>query len=220
MELESTTQTDEEIALPAVVEQPHIIFTSHPKILSSVLQQKKLSFGLSWKVWRHRIITITNEGMLQYTNKRDKISDKLDITTSMITYIPDDVLLTILASNELNKFVGITIKCRTHKGFDTYARLICDLEQFEALKSALTLAASVSTNIDTLGPIPTFTPEQVRGQRLHKQHWLTKSVMRRTISQAMSSYDAKTRHKQIREKRGALTFLPALFLNDLIHGSW
>jgi hypothetical protein len=49
---------------------------------------------------------------------------------------------------------------------------------------------------------------------------ITSSVMRRTIAAAMDRFDVRSRHEQIVSKRGALRWLPTLFDNDLIHGSW
>ena len=141
------------------------------------------------KVYGNKAINSTKEG-------------EVDLTKAIIEYLPDEILLTTLKTENLNKFTGITIKCKTSDGFDTYFRCVIDLPQFEALKSAINLSAK-ETNIDSLGPIPMFSPEQIA---LHKKNTsgLYRSIMRRTISSAVNLYDGQTRREAILAKRGAL----------------
>jgi len=157
---------------------------------------------------------------LTYGNKayNSTKEGEVDLTKAIIEYLPDEILLTTLKTENLNKFTGITIKCKTSDGFDTYFRCVIDLPQFEALKSAINLSAK-ETNIDSLGPIPMFSPEQIA---LHKKNTsgLYRSIMRRTISSAVNLYDGQTRREAILAKRGALKWLPVLFDNDMVHGSW
>ena len=37
---------------------------------------------------------------------------------------------------------------------------------------------------------------------------------------ALDRYDVRSRKERILAKRGALTWLPVCFKNDLVHGSW
>ena len=48
----------------------------------------------------------------------------------------------------------------------------------------------------------------------------TRSVMRRSIAQAIDAHTYKTRIDKIISRRGAFKWLPVAFTNDLVHGSW
>jgi hypothetical protein len=152
------------------------------------------------------------------TNKKFSKEGEVNLTKAIIEYLPDEVLLSTLKTENLNKFTGVTIRCKTSDGYDTYFRCVIDISQFEALKNAINLSAK-ETNIDSLGPIRVFTPEEIA---LHKKNnsGLYRSIMRRTISSAVNQYDGRTRRETILAKRGALKDLPVLFDNDMVHGSW
>ena len=152
------------------------------------------------------------------TNKKFSKEGEVNLTKAIIEYLPDEVLLSTLKTENLNKFTGITIRCKTSDGYDTYFRCVIDISQFEALKKAINLSAK-ETNIESLGPIRIFTPEEIA---LHKKNnsGLYRSIMRRTISSAVNQYDGRTRRETILAKRGALKTLPVLFDNDMVHGSW
>jgi hypothetical protein len=214
------------MAKKIVMSQEHIIFRSDPYIMSSALVQKSFKFTLQWRAWKHRLVLINKEGQLGYGNGNDTyVSGMLNIKDCMVTYVPDDLLLAVLAPEQLNKFTGITIKCKTMDGFDTYFRLVLEIEQFENLKNAIRQVATTSAGtsyIDSLGPIPIFTSEEIQkhSKSAVMRSDASKSVMRRTISRAMKHYETENIKAATIAKRGALKCLPVLFANDLIHGSW
>lgn len=198
----------------------NIIFKSDPPILSSVLIEKRLRFALKWKQWKPRTVTINQRGILTYTTETN-VGGELDIRFTSASYIPDEILLATLQTESLNKFTGLTLKCKTKDGYDTYFRCILDIDQFEALKAAIRIAAK-DHNLNNLGPIPKFSEEAIEqhAEASKNAKKLPASVMRRTIATAMNNYDVRSRKDQIVSKRGALRWLPAYFDNDLIHGSW
>ena len=199
--------------------QDNIIFSSDPIILSSVLIEKRLRFALKWKQWKPRMVTINQNGVLVYKTDAG-VGGELDIKVALISYIPDEILLATLPNENLNKFTGVTIKCKTLDGYDTYFRCVLDIEQFERMKSAIRVAAR-EHNLQHLGPLPQFSDEDIAKHAAQGGiKKITTSVMRRTIAQAMNNYDTRSRHDQIVSKRGALRWLPVCFDNDLIHGSW
>lgn len=166
------------------------------------------------------MVTITQRGILTYITD-SKVGGELDIRFTSASYIPDEILLTTLHNDNLNRFTGLTLKCKTSEGYDTYFRCILDIDQFESLKAAIRIA-SKEHNLNSLGPIPKFTEEQIEQHAENTKNMKKQpaSVMRRTIAAAMNSYDVRSRHDQIVSKRGALRWLPTMFDNDLIHGSW
>jgi len=157
-------------------------------------------------------------GVMTYGSSKSSKEGEVDLAKAIIEFLPDEVLLSTLKTENLNKFTGITIRCKTSDGYDTYFRCVIDIQQFEALKKAINLSAK-ETNIESLGPIPQFTPDQIA---LHKKNnsGLYRSIMRRTISSAVNTYDGRTKREAILSKRGALKGLPVLFDNDMVHGSW
>jgi hypothetical protein len=196
----------------------NIIFRTDPPILSSVLIEKRLRFALKWKQWKPRMVTISDKGILEYVTDNN-VGGKLDIKFTSLSYLPEEILLATLHTESLNKFVGVTLKCKTADGYDTYFRCILDIDQFEAMKTAIRAVAR-EHNLDSMGKIPMFSEEVVEQHAESNKGAKSSSVMRRTIAQAMSSYDVRSRHDQIVARRGALRWLPTMFDNDLIHGSW
>lgn len=166
------------------------------------------------------MITINSNGILEYKTESN-VGGELSIRGVSLSYIPDEILLATLATENLNKFTGLTLKCKTADGYDTYFRCVLDIEQFEKFKDAIKIA-SKDHNVNKLGPIPLFTEEAIDKHAFDAKNNKknTKSVMRRTIAAAMNNYDVRSRHDQIVSKRGALRWLPVFFDNDLIHGSW
>eukprot|EP00600_Ochromonadales_sp_CCMP1393_P004390 CAMPEP_0174960330 /NCGR_PEP_ID=MMETSP0004_2-20121128/3648_1 /TAXON_ID=420556 /ORGANISM="Ochromonas sp., Strain CCMP1393" /LENGTH=568 /DNA_ID=CAMNT_0016208699 /DNA_START=212 /DNA_END=1918 /DNA_ORIENTATION=+ len=206
--------------------EDNIVFRSDPKILSTVLIEKRLRFTLKWKQWKPRIVTIFQSGILEYKTVTpccfffNRVRrGELDIRRITVSYIPEDILLTTLTTENLKECTGLTIKCKTTDGFDTYFRCIMELDQFERFRKAL-VVASPRNNVNKLGPIPKLSEEQITQHAEQRKRGFTYSVMRRTIAQAMSDHDERSRREQIIAKRGALKDLPVLFANDLIHGSW
>lgn len=197
-----------------------VIFRTDPPALSSVLIEKRFGFALKWKQWKPRVISISSNGMLEYKTENN-VGGELNIKFVSLSYIPDEILLATLTTENLNKFTGLTLKCKTADGYDTYFRCVLDIEQFEKFKDAVK-SVSVEHNVAKLGPIPQFTEEAMdkhaADTKNNKKN--NKSVMRSTIAAAMNSYDVRSRHDQIVSKRGALRWLPVFFDNDLIHGSW
>jgi len=200
-----------------------VIFKSEPPCLSSVLIEKRLGFALKWKQWKPRTVTIYQNGYLEYKTENN-VGGELSIRHTSLSYIPDEILLAALATDQLNNFTGLTIKCKTPDGFETYFRCIVDLEEFDRLKAAIKEVAKVGHNVDSLGEIPRFTEAEIaqhQATSLNKKGEKgSQSVMRRTIAAAMNSHDVRSRHDQIVARRGALRWLPVMFDNDLIHGSW
>jgi hypothetical protein len=198
--------------------EENIIFRTDPPILSSVLIEKRLRFALKWKQWKPRMVTINDKGILEYVTDNN-VGGKLDIKFTSLSYLPDEILLATLHTESLNKFTGVTLKCKTADGYDTYFRCILDIDQFEAMKAAIR-TVSREHNCDSMGIMPRFSEEVIEQHAETNKGAKSSSVMRRTIAQAMSNYDVRSRRDQIVSRRGALRWLPTMFDNDLIHGSW
>lgn len=198
-------------------QEDNLVFISDPPILSSVLIEKRIRFALKWKQWKPRIVTVDKNGILEYRKPMHTVTAELNLKKAYVSYLPNDVLLATLTPDKINKYTGITLKCSTLDGFDTYFRCILENQQFHQLKAAIKLT-SQDHNIASLGPIYRFSDEEIA--KKGKQKTVARSVMRRTIAQAMNNYDIKSRRDQIIARRGALKFLPVCFDNDLIHGSW
>ena len=166
------------------------------------------------------MVTITQNGIMEYKTESN-VGGELDIRQCSITYIPEQILLAALTTDQLNTFTGLTIKCKTREGFETYFRCILDLEEFERMKSAIKRVSKMQ-NVDALGKVPVFSEEQIAEHAAlgKASTGASKSVMRRTIAAAMNSHDVRSRRDQIVSKRGALRWLPVMFDNDLIHASW
>jgi len=200
-----------------------VVFKSDPPPLSSVLIEKRLGFALKWKQWKPRTVTIYANGFLDYRTDKN-VGGELNIRHCSISYIPDEILLAALHTDHLNQFTGLTIKCKTPDGFETYFRCILGLDEFERMKAAIKKVAK-GHNVDSLGPITQFSEDVIAGHYIKAAatnggKGNTQSVMRRTIAAAMNSHDVRSRRDQIVARRGALRWLPVMFDNDLIHGSW
>lgn len=200
-----------------------VVYKSDPPPLSSVLIEKRLGFALKWKQWKPRTVTIYSNGFLEYRTDKN-VGGELNIRHCSLSYIPEEILLAALTSDQLNQFTGLTIKCKTPDGFETYFRCILHLDEFEKMKEAIIKVAK-GHNVPSLGPIPQFSEDAIAGHYIKaatsgKGKGINQSVMRRTIAAAMNNHDVRSRRDQIVARRGALRWLPVMFDNDLIHGSW
>lgn len=177
--------------------------------------------SLKWKKWKQRNIKISELAILTYGIGNIAVKEgEINISKAIVEYLPEEILFSTLKSENLNKFTGITIKCKTLDGFDTYFRCIVEKNEFQKLINAIALA-SKETNVRTLGPAPSFTQEQIT-QHEQSKKGLYGSIFRRStsIASALTKYDGKTKRERTINKRGALKWLPILYDNDMVHGSW
>ena len=101
-------------------------------------------------------------------------------------------------------------------GYDTSFRVIFTENELEDFKDAIKSVAKVH-NLDHLQrssitehfrPLSPTRPGN------------TQSVMRRAVARAMDRFDVRSIKEKTIARRGAMKYLPVLFSNDLVHGSW
>ena len=193
-----------------------LIFETATPVMFSP-QERKLGLSVQWKPWKPRSISIGINGVLM-VRKGDNDSpivgtlrlNKVDITEMSGPDTYDDP--------ESVKENGIIVNCQDMQGYDTSFRCVFSNHEFDSFKTAVRQVAK-EHNVDNLRHsdiahhINPGSPKNLRGPS-------TQSVMRRAVARAMDLYDVRSRHDQTVARRGAMKYLPVLFSNDLVHGSW
>ena len=145
-------------------EEKKLVYISDPPILCSMLMEDRIAFGHKWKDYKPRIIHIDKKALLTYRNVGYEhiVKGSLDLSHVEFTFIPTDVLPKSLndvtsrlsADDSLIKRrnIGVTIRCKTLDGYETYFRCIVDKDEFRKIKSAVVLVAT-SHNADNIAPL-------------------------------------------------------------------
>jgi hypothetical protein len=227
-----------------------IIYETYSQVLFSPMAPTKNGFGLQWKQWKPRHLELFEDGTLFYKKEKEtKIKDlKFSLANKvLITLMSEEVkpeatpsdydAQKVKAASEVER--GMSVKCTTLEGFETYFRVIFtgnELERFIAAIQQVSKEVKFAkakqlqgTPRESISPSSEAENEQQTSKKmkrflpsLRKSKTNTKptSVMRSTIASAMDQYDESTLHDRIVARRGALKWLPVFFSNDLIHGSW
>lgn len=184
-------------------------------------------FGKVWKAWKPRSLQLCSDCTLLVL-KGDTVKSQIRCSRIFVTKIGVD-------SPSLKVEMGIDVVCSSSALAHAHApapevRWRCilpvqDLEIFLGVIKSLAL----EHNIDTL-PQDEFRAVSVdyrrgdsfnnRGSSSSIGNAQAQSVMRRAVARAMDKFETRTKSQRILDRRGALKFLPVLFENDLIHGSW
>lgn len=197
--------------MPIYEDSEPIIFQTAVPVLFSSLMEKKMGLALQWKAWKPRVFEIRSDSTLIYRKDRTSpIKAKINISK---------VKITLLANNHehhnplVQKEHGIVVACTSMEGFETYFRCILNDEDLAKFYEAIR-QVSKEHNLDNI------TRNSLTNHVNTKHKVANQSVMRRTIAQAMDSYDSRSKKDRIIARRGAFKWMPVLFANDLVHGSW
>lgn len=207
-----------------------VIYESNGLTLISALLPTKNGMALQWKQWKPRYIEIYENGTMVYMKAKG--------TPVKATYNLSKVLVTSMAHSvtdpdeNTTTEKGITIRCSTDLGIEAQFRCIFVGDELTRFTDAVKSVASEYqvTNTKRTSYLPsdakveaTVAPTQTKRTTLASFlpfHRSTQSVMRSTIAYQMDKYELLNTHERIVARRGALKWLPVLFSNDLVHGSW
>jgi hypothetical protein len=112
---------------------------------------------------------------------------------------------------------GIVVVCQDMHGYETSFRCILNDDELYAFKDAIRRVAK-EHNADNIHR--SSISEHVRPVSPTKHSGSSQSVMRRAVARAMDLYDVRSIKERTVARRGAMKYLPVLFSNDLVHGSW
>lgn len=105
---------------------------------------------------------------------------------------------------------GLNISCKKDN-VETYFRCILSEEERD------NFFVAVRTYVKNYDIDANLTPI---GDGTSTSKLQTQSVFRQAMVLAMDRFESRTNKEQILQRRGAFSFLPVYFANDLIHGSW
>lgn len=191
--------------------------TSPP--LFSLLEAK--SFGKVWKAWKPRSLQLCSDCTLLVL-KGGTVKSKIGLSRISVTKIGVD-------SPSLKVEMGIDVVCSSSALAHAPApevRWRCilpvqDLEIFLGVIKSLALEHNMQDEFRAV------SVEYRRGDSFNNRgssssigNAQAQSVMRRAVARAMDKFETRTKSQRVLDRRGALKFLPVLFENDLIHGSW
>ncbi len=227
-------------------ESDSVVYESANAILFSPLMPTKNGFALQWKQWKPRILTIYSDGRMIYRKTPTSLIKATFILTKvLITYMDSSLASTTTGDAETPQEIerGITVKCTTKEGIDTYFRCIFSLDELERFKSAvesvatevkysnavltdtmkMDLAATSPTNMAS----PVASPKvglSILGPRRSTKPAMkqlpNQSIMRSTIAYQMDRFQLLNTNDRIVARRGEFKWLPVVCANDLVHGSW
>lgn len=187
-----------------------VIYKSE-NILVSALRERTLA--QVWKDWSPRNIEITSDGILTWEKpSRSKALDqhKLRLKSVELKLMTD----TNLTEEVVNH--GVTMKCQTLEGVDTFIRFIFNQLELDRFLAAVK-QVSEDHNVERMSTV-VLDVEANKGFSLKLRPM--RSIMRRAVTQAFDRQSRVDHESNIKSKRGALKWLPVLGANDLIHGSW
>ena len=161
------------------------------------------------------MVSINRDGQVLYRNNKND-------TSIQGTFILNKVIIEKMAnrveSEEEDSEGGIVVNCQTLDDFDSSFRCIMNESELSILKEAKEhnidecLRNSITDQVKRISKKP---------QPLWKRrNFLGMSIMRRAIATAMDKHDKQSIEERIIAKRGTMKYLPVLFSNDLVHGSW
>jgi hypothetical protein len=242
-ERKSSDRGDIESSLPSNNE---VIYESQDAVLFSQFVDGK--FEKKWRHWTQQYIEVRRDKTLVYKpTKHSRASRVLDISTVTLTYIPLDQPSSKKnddedAANEqlLGSDIGLHVDCMEGR-LPTAFKCVMPVFEVEALCSLLkSILEPDCHNVDAFirelganrgsfhlgdgsGGVPRVSLRNrgvsTSNTAYYKLHH-SRSVMRRSIAQAIDAHTYKTRIEKIISRRGAFKWLPVAFTNDLVHGSW
>ena len=191
-----------------------LIFETGTAVMFSP-QERKLGLSVQWKPWKPRSISVGANGVLMYrkTDSNSPIAGTLRLNRVDIT----EMSANTADDPEAPKENGIIVACQDMQGYETSFRCVLSDFEYDGFKVAVRAVAK-EHNVDNLrhndiaDHISPSSPT-LRGPA-------TQSVMRRAVARAMDLYDVRSIKERTIARRGAMKYLPVLFSNDLVHGSW
>lgn len=187
-----------------------VVYSSPTPVLFSELTEKQMGLQLSWKNWSPSLFELRSNGTL-IVRKHDgnrTIKGKYDLSNVVVTHMSHRAEDN---NNPMIQETGIFLKVKDHESHDTQIRFIMNDTVKESFYEALR-STSVDHNLDSIRQT-SITEHVVKSKKKF-------SAMRTSVAHAMDAYDEISRKKKIVDKRGAFQWLPVLFANDLVHGSW
>jgi transcriptional regulatory protein LevR len=189
-------------------------FETGGKVLFSPLEQK-LGLTYTWRKWSKKVLCITTTGSV--IAKRDK-NDAASPAVYHLTKVSVEEMVHHSEEQDIGEENGLVVSCQTPDGYNTSFRCILNEVERTAFKEAIRAVAK-EHNLDA--DLRSSITDRVAKAR--KPRWTLrsqKSVMRRAIATAMDKHDKRSVKDRVVAKRGAMKYLPVLFHNDLLHGSW
>lgn len=211
-------------------EEEAIVFETTTNVLFSNIQGQ-LGLALQWRGWKSRHIVIRRNGLLMYSKSKESssISGFYNLHKVYVTEMEDNSTVAAADGREEEKIQnenGIICKCCTVEGSETYFRCIMTDDDLRSFKAALRIV-SLDHNVDNLKRsdltkhIKKTTSRGSLRKVLHDAGiQYGQSAMRRSVARAMDCYDQRSIADRTVQRRGAFRFMPVLFANDLVHGSW
>ena len=199
-------------------ENVQVVYSTPTAVMFSDLAERQMGLKLSWRKWKHRWVELRSNGtiIVRKDNKNRDIfgtfnASTVDVTNLEFTGVQDSNVSTnpIAALRE----VGIMIKLKDTTDHETQIRFVTNDAEKEKFYGVLKSVAK-SHNLDNV------RRASLTGHMSTKKKIVQTSAMRSAVANAMDSYDNASRKDHIVAKRGAFKWLPVLFANDLVHGSW
>ena len=192
-----------------IYDNPHLkIVFERDNVTTSALVDG--SFGKKWKSWKPRYVALREDGSF-IIRKRKKRQIK-------ILFDVEGVEIVRMAAGH-HDHLGVIITCKL-LGLKTKLRCIFssnDLEQFfVAIKHVVADYRIDDSEINVRQRAISSLSGSMNDSIATHSH----SAMRSAITSAMDSFDDDTRKRHMVNRRGAMKWLPPLFANDLVHGSW
>ena len=192
-----------------------IVFESSTPVMFSPLE-RKLGLSMQWKPWKARTVSIRADDCTLIYRKGGKssaIAGTLKLTKVDITEMSNRAEQEVGSDTERENC--IVVACQDMHGYDTSFRCIFNDEDLTSFKDAIKLVAT-EHNVDNLHR--SSITDHIRPTKARKG--AQQSVMRRAVARAMDRYDSRSVKERIISRRGTMKYLPVLFTNDLVHGSW
>lgn len=186
-----------------------IVYETKRPTLFSILQES--AFNQTWEPWYPRYFALRQNGTLIYRKARDSpIIARLDLSKTEISKLEIDSSGNTL----LEKEVGIVVTC-LQDGIETSFRCILqeyELHSFVAAVKRVSHDSVIDRESHLLGSLTEAIADSTP--------YVTQSIMRQSLTESMDRYDLHSKAEKVKLRRGAMHYLPVLFGNDLVHGSW
>lgn len=185
-----------------------IIYETKRPTLFSILQES--AFDQTYEPWYPRYFALRNNGTLIYRKSRDSpIIARLNLSRSSISKLEIDSSSNTL----LEKEIGIIVTFIQDDNNESSFRCILQEHELHSFINAIKSVAKDAV-IDRESQLVGYLNESMN------EPYITSSVMRQSLTESMDRYDLRSKAERVKLRRGAMTYLPVYFGNDLVHGSW
>ena len=201
--------------------KPVIFETSKPVLFSII---KDGTFNKTWEPWTERHLELKDDSTMVYRKKKDKsIIKRLDLKNTNISKMALDVENNDnIIQDHIEKEVGIVVTC-TINGYPTSFR--CILNEYELHKFFTAVQKYVinpTVDADAL-TLDTFKKTMMKKRIIpslitQSNNNDQQSFMRQSLMFAMDKYSRKTKHEQIRLRRGWFLFIYYIYVYIHVRG--